>query len=117
MLSSKLRNITQTLSAQDRLLKVWDLRAAGSSRAPTPVAVVQVHKHPVSRVALYGNDVLSLGGSRLSVISLQQPLEDHPMAVKLAGGREGAALIGLELLPCCRLLVTGTADGVVQVCQ
>ena len=79
--------------------------------------MIRVHKHPTSRVALYGSDVLSLGGSRLSVVPLQQPLTDQPMAVKLAGGREGAALIGLELLPCCRLLLTATADGVMQVCQ
>jgi hypothetical protein len=105
------------MAAQDHLLKVWDLRAAGSSRAPAPLAVIRAHKHPVSRIALYGSDVLSLGGSRLSVVPLQQLDTDHLKAVKLAGGREGAALIGLELLPCCRLLLTGTADGVMQVCQ
>ena len=108
--------VTQ-LAAQDCLLKVWDLRAAGSSRAPAPLAVISGHKHPITRVALYGTDVLSLGGSRLGVVSLREPFTDQLQAVKLADGREGATLIGLALLPCCRLLLTGTADGVVQICR
>lgn len=105
------------IAAQDCVLKVWDLRAAGSSRAPTPLAVINGHKHPITRVALYGSDVLSLGGSRLGVVSLQEPFADELRAVKLANGREGATLISLALLPCCRLLLTGTADGVVQICR
>ena len=101
---------------QDCLLKVWDLRATGSSSAPTSLAVIGGHKHPISRIALYGNNVLSLGGSRLGVTSLQQPHTDQLQAVKLADGVVGAALTSLALLPCCRLLLTGTADGVMQVC-
>ena len=81
-----------------------------------PLAVIGAHKHPINRIALYGTNVLSLGGSRLGVTTLQEPHTEQLQAVKLANGMAGAALTSLAVLPCCRLLLIGTADGVMQVC-
>lgn len=96
---------------------MWDLRAAGSTAAaPQPLATFKGHKHGVVAVAQHGRDVLSIAGSRLGVVSLQAPFAEQFEPVRLSGGREGSPLIDLAVLPCSRLLVTGTADGMVQIC-
>ena len=102
---------------QDGTLKVWDLRTLGSSdMALQPLITFRGHRHAVVAIAQHGPDVLSIAGSRLGVVSLQAPLTEHFAPVRLNGGRDNTSLVALAVLPCSRLVVTGTADGVVQIC-
>ncbi|KAG2487022.1 hypothetical protein HYH03_014392 [Edaphochlamys debaryana] len=69
--------------------------------------------------------VLMTSGSSVGVLSLSDAGGSGsggggPSFARLRngkGGREGAAITGLAVLPCCRLLVTAGEDGVVRICK
>lgn len=88
----------------------------GSSHQPQALVTIKGHKHGILAVARHGVDVLSISGSRLGVVSLQVPFAEHFTPVRLAGGRDGTSLVDLAVLPCSRLVLTGTADGMIQIC-
>ena len=95
---------------------MWDIRATHSGATPAPLATFRGHRHGIVAVAQHGKDVLSVAGSWLGVVSLQAPFTEQFEPVRLSGGRQGSPLVDLAVLPCSRLLVTGTADGTVQIC-
>ena len=88
---------------------------------PGCIAVFAGHTEPVSGFAMQQGDVIAHAGSHLGVLSLHgPPYTEKFVPTRLSnarGGKDNAALVGLDILPHSRLLVAGTEDGIIKICH
>ena len=105
--------------AQDRST-VAD-NTTGRVGEPGCVAVFTGHTEPVTGFALHDGNVISYAGPHLGVLSLHGPPYSQSIVPtrlsNVRGGKDVAAIVGLDILPHSRLLVAGTEDGVIKICH
>lgn len=105
--------------AQDRTLKVWDVRKLSSSTAASAcVHALSGFEHSFTGCATYQRTGISWQRSKVAILSLQAPFSQRVLLTRLtdaSGCEDHAAISGLCVLPCSKLLIVSAADGMLKI--